>query len=173
MQKRKAICKQLGVKQEELAMLLNISKGQLAMFETGKRELPTSAMQQLAPMLKFMHEESLKSGSAELLKSQEEQQKKVLEHLLKENKYFQREVSKKLEMAKRKYHANISAMQLMRFLENEATKKRETPDELLKLIEGRAASDLSKNNWRVVTKYQMEYEFLQAQEKILLKSLLV
>lgn len=169
MRKGKSICKQLGIKQEELAMLLNISKGQLAMFETGKRELSTSAMQQLAPMLKFMHEESLKLGSAEILKSQELQQKKVLEHLLKENKYFQTEVSKKLEMAKRKYQANISAIQLMRFLENEATKKGETPDELLKLIEGRAASDLGKNNWEVVVKLQIQKEVLLTEEKILLK----
>jgi hypothetical protein len=122
-------------------------------------------------MFQFLKEERLKSGSAEILKSQEEQQKKVWEHLLKENKYFQTEVSKKLEMAVRKYQSNRSAIELMRFLENEAVKKGETPDDLLQLIESRAASDLRKNNWGVVTTYQMEYEFLQLQEKILLKKL--
>jgi transcriptional regulator with XRE-family HTH domain len=166
MRKGKSICKQLGIKQDELAMLLNISKGQLAMFETGKRELPTSAMQQLAPMLKYMHEESLKSSSAEILKSQEEQQKKVLEHLLKENKYFQTEVSKKLEMAKRKYQANVSAIQLVRFLEKEAP-----GTALIKRIEARATTELEKNGLGVLTKYKIQKEVLQAEEKMLLKLL--
>jgi len=171
MQKTKTVSKLLGLKQEELAMLLKVSKGQLAMYETFKRELPVSALLSLVPMFQFLKEERLESGSAEILKAQQEQQKKVWEHLLKENKYFQTEVSKKLEMAERKYQSNMSAIHLMQFLQNEATKKGETPDALLELIEGRAASDLRKNNWGVVTKYQMELEFLQAQEKILLKKL--
>ena len=83
MRKGKSICKELGIKQEELAMLLNISKGQLAMYETGKRELSTEAMLLLAPMMQFVQEESLKSGSAEVLKFQTEQKKKVLGQLLK------------------------------------------------------------------------------------------
>jgi transcriptional regulator with XRE-family HTH domain len=171
MQKRKTVSKLLGLKQEELAMLLKVNKSQLGMFETGKRELPTAALLLLAPMLQFLKEERLKSGSAEILKSQEEQKKKVWEHLLKENKYFQTEVSKKLEMAERKYQANMSAIQLMQYLQNEATKKGETPDDLLELIEARAVSDLRKNNWGVVTKHQLEYEFLQAEEIMLLKML--
>ena len=171
MQKTQTVSKLLGLKQEELAMLLKVSKGQLAMYETGKRELPVSALLSLVPMFQFLKEERLKSCSAEILKSQAEQQKKVLEHLLRENKYFQTEVSKKLEMAERKYQANMSAIHLMQYLENEATKKGETPNDLLELIAGRAASDLRKNNWCVVTKYQLELEFLQAQEKMLLKKL--
>jgi transcriptional regulator with XRE-family HTH domain len=79
MQKVKTISKLLGLKQDELAVLLKVNKSQLAMFETGKRDLPIAAMQQLASMLQFVQEESLKSGSAEMLKSQTEQKKKVLE----------------------------------------------------------------------------------------------
>lgn len=169
MQKGKTVSKLLGLKQEELAMLLKVSKGQLAMYETGKRELPVSALLSLVPMFQFLKEERLKSCSAEILKLQAEQQKKVLEHLLRENKYFQTEVSKKLKMAERKYQANMSAIHLMQYLENEATKKGVTPDALLELIEGRAESDLRKNNWEVVVKLQIQKEVLLAEEKILLK----
>ncbi|CAM4394179.1 helix-turn-helix domain-containing protein [Flavobacterium terrigena] len=166
MQKRKSICKQLGIKQEELAMFLNISKGQLAMYETGKRDLPTSATLQLAPMLKFMQDESLKSGSAEMLKFQTEQQKKVLEQLLKDNKYHQIILKKKLEIAEKKYQSNVAAMQLMRYLEKEAPETR-----LIKVIEAKATSELEKNGLEVVTKYKIQKEVLQAEEKILLKLL--
>jgi transcriptional regulator with XRE-family HTH domain len=169
MQKGKTVSKLLGLKQEELAMLLNISKGQLAMFETGKRDLPIAAMQQLAPMLQFVQEESLKSGSAEVLKFQTEQKKKVLAQLLKDNQYKQKLLEKKLEIVVNKYQANSTAMQLMRFLEIDASKKGDSPNGLVKLIEARAASELKKNSWEVVTKLQMQKEVLLAEEKMLLR----
>lgn len=169
MRKGKPICKELGLKQEELALLLNISKGQLAMFETGKRELPTSAMLQLAPMLQFVHDESLKSGSAEVLKFQTAQKKKVLAHLLKENQYKQKLLEKKLEIAEHKYQTNKTAMQLMRFLENDASKKGDSQNGLVKLIEARAVRELELNSWEVVAKLQIQKEVLLAKEKMLLK----
>jgi transcriptional regulator with XRE-family HTH domain len=169
MQKGKTVSKLLGLKQEELAMLLKVSKGQLAMYETGKRELPVSALLSLVPMFQFLKEERLKSCSAEILKSQAEQQKKVLEHLLRENKYFQTEVSKKLEMAERKYQAIMSAIHLMQYLENEVTKKGASPNGLVKLIEARAVNELKKNSWEVVAKLQIQKEVLLAEEKKLLK----
>ena len=169
MQKIKTISKLLGLKQEELAMLLKVSKGQLAMYETGKRELPVSALLSLVPMFQFLKEERLKSCSAEILKSQAEQQKKVLEHLLRENKYFQTEVSKKLEMAERKYQANMSAIHLMQYLENEATKKGGSPNGLVKVIERRAVTELEQNSWEVLAKFQIQKEVLLSEEKMLLK----
>jgi transcriptional regulator with XRE-family HTH domain len=169
MRKGKPICKQLGIKQEELAMLLNISKGQLAMYETGKRGLPTPALLLLAPMLQFIQEESLKSGSAEVLKFQTAQNKKVLEHLLKENQYKQKLLERKLEIAENKYQANMAAMQLMEFLKNEATKKGDSPNGLVKGIEARAKSELEKNGWEVVVKFQIQKEVLVMEEKMLLK----
>ena len=169
MRKGKSICKELGIKQEELAMLLNISKGQLAMFETGKRDLPIAAMQQLAPMLQFVQEESLKSGSAEVMKFQTAQKQKVLAQLLKENQYKQKLLERKLEIAEHKYQTNKTAMQLMRFLEKEATKKGDSPNGLVKVIERRAAKELEQNSWEVVVKLQIQKEVLVAEEKMLLK----
>jgi transcriptional regulator with XRE-family HTH domain len=169
MRKGEPICKELGLKQEELAVLLNISKGQLAMFETGKRDLPIAAMQQLAPMLQFVQEESLKSGSAEVLKFQTAQKKKVLAHLLKDNKYKQKLLEKKLEIAENKFQANKTALQLIRFLENDASKKGNSPNGLVKVIERRAATELEQNSWEVVTKFQIQKKVLLMEEKMLLK----
>lgn len=173
MQKGKTISKLLGLKQEELAELLKVNKSQLAMFETSKRDLPIAAMQQLAPMLQFVQEESLKSGSAEVLKSQTAQKNKVLAHLLKENQYKQKLLERKLEIAEHKYQTNKTAMQLMQFLEKEATKKGDSPNGLVKVIERRATSELEQNSWEVVVKFQIQKELLLAEEKVLLKMLSV
>ena len=72
-------------------------------------------------------------------------------------------------MAERKYQANMSAIHLMQYLENEATKKGASPNGLVKLIEARAATELKKNNWEVVAKLQIQKEVLLAEEKKLLK----
>lgn len=169
MRKGKPTCKELGLKQEELAVLLNISKGQLAMFETGKRDLPIAAMQQIAPMLQFVQEESLKSGSAEVMKFQAADKKKVLAHLLKENQYKQKLLERKLEIAEKKFQSNCTAMQLMRFLEIDASKKGNSPNGLVKLIEARAVKELEQNSWEVVVKLQIQKEVLVMEEKMLLE----
>ncbi|OGS75331.1 MAG: hypothetical protein A3G95_04585 [Flavobacteria bacterium RIFCSPLOWO2_12_FULL_31_7] len=169
MQKGKTISKLLGLKQVELAMLLKVSKGQLAMYETFKRNLPISALLPLAEMLRFMKEESLKSGSSEVMQFQAAQKKKVLAHLLKENQFKQKLLERKLERAERKYQANKTALQLMQFLEKEATKKGDSPNNLVKVIERRAANELEKNNWDVVAKLQIQKEVLVAEAEILLK----
>jgi transcriptional regulator with XRE-family HTH domain len=166
MKKSENIREILGVSQEDLAVLLKVTRSQLSMYELGKRDLPTSALLQLAPILKFMHEESLKLGSADLLKFQAEQQKKVLEQLLKENQYKQKLLERKLEIAEKKYQSNVAAMQLMRYLEREAPETR-----LIKVIEAKATSELEKNGLEVLTKYKIQKEVLLAEEKILLKML--
>jgi transcriptional regulator with XRE-family HTH domain len=169
MRKGKQICKELGLKQEELAVLLNISKGQLAMYETGKRELPTAAMVVLATMLQVVQEESLKSGSAKVLKFQTAQKKKVLAQLLKDNQYKQKLLEKKLEIAEKKFQSNKTAMELMRYIDNEATKKGDSLNDLVKVIERRATTELEQNSWEVVVKLQIQKEVLLAEEKMLLK----
>ena len=169
MQKGKTISKLLGLKQEELAILLKVNKSQLAMFETGKRDLPIAAMQQLASMLQFVQEESFKSGSAEVLKSQTEQKKKVLAQLLKENQYKQKLLERKLEIAEKKFQSNCTAMQLMRFLEIDASKKGNSPNGLVKVIERRVATELEQNSWEVVVKLQIQKEVLVMEEKMLLE----
>jgi transcriptional regulator with XRE-family HTH domain len=49
----------LGMKQEEIALLLEITRSQWAMYETGKRDLPTAAKLKLAEMLAFAKKRQL------------------------------------------------------------------------------------------------------------------
>ena len=169
MQKGKTISKLLGLKQVELAMLLKVSKGQLAMYETFKRNLPISALLPLAEMLRFMKEESLKSGSSEVMQFQAAQKKKVLAQLLKESQYKQKLLERKLEIAVNKYQTNKTAMELMRYIDNEATKKEDSLNDLVKVIERRAATELEHNSWGVVAKFQIQKKVLLMEEKMLLK----
>jgi len=54
------IREQLGISQQVLAQYLSISINQLAMYETGKRELPTGTMIKLADMMLFLNQNQKK-----------------------------------------------------------------------------------------------------------------
>ena len=50
-----------GMSQENLALLLQVSRSQIAMFESGKRNLPIQAMEKLALLLTLSQKESPRS----------------------------------------------------------------------------------------------------------------
>ena len=52
----------LGMKQEDMAMLLQITISQLAMYATGKRSLPLAAKLKLVEMLEFSSQEEKKGN---------------------------------------------------------------------------------------------------------------
>ena len=59
MNSSKYIRNQFGLSQPQLAQYLKIALSQLAMFEKGKRDLPTAALVQLAAMELFLTNESI------------------------------------------------------------------------------------------------------------------
>jgi DNA-binding transcriptional regulator YiaG len=162
----------LGITQEDLAALLKISRTQLSMYEIGKRELPTAAVLKLADMLRYLQEDAFKSAdTTSLLKAQATQKEKALEEMRKENHFKQLVVEKKLNVLEKKYKANFSAFQLTKYLEKQDTENGKLESHLLKTIEKKANAELNKNGLGLITKYKIEKEVLQAEEKIILQFL--
>ncbi len=80
MKKRDNLRNILGITQEDLAVLLKVSRTQLSMYELGKRDLPIAAKIQLVEMFKYIKEDASKSlNTSTLLKALELQKKKTLE----------------------------------------------------------------------------------------------
>lgn len=170
MRKRENIRDAFGISQEELAIVLKITRSQLAMFETGKRELPSTAIIQLADMLRYLQEDASKSAdTTSLLKAQAIQKGKALEEMRKENHFKQLVLEKKLNALEKKYKANLSAFQLMKYMEKQDTKNGKLESHLLKTIERKALAELNKNGLAIITKYKIEKEVLEAEEKIILQ----
>ena len=160
----------LGITQEDLAALLKISRAQLSMYEIGKRELPSTAIIQLADILRYLQEDAPKSAdTTSLLKEQAIQKGKALEEMRKENHFKQLVVEKKLNILEKKYKANLSAFQLTKYLEKQDTENGKLESHLLKTIERKALAELNKNGLAIITKYKIEKEVLEAEEKIILQ----
>ena len=120
MKKGESICKQLGIRQEELAMLLKISKGQLAMFEIGKRDIPLIAKKELTEMLTGIQKN--KSISINNHKILEEEKKNTHVWLLKECndlKHKEYELDRKIKKFKEVREEALKALEVVHYLESE------------------------------------------------------
>ncbi len=77
------IREQLGLSQESLAHYLSISISQLAMYETGKRELPTGTMTKLADIMLFLNQNQKNfKQENELLNKQQSKVQSLIEKQL-------------------------------------------------------------------------------------------
>ncbi|NHM06661.1 helix-turn-helix transcriptional regulator [Flavobacterium sp. CYK-4] len=56
MKKKESLSALLGLSQQDMALLLGVTRGQFSMFEIGKRSLPTAALGKLAAILSHLKE---------------------------------------------------------------------------------------------------------------------
>ena len=105
-----SVCFTLGLTQMELAILLRVTRSQVAMFATGKRSLPIEAMKKLVLMLaaandaKKLGERKQTNSDATVLR------KKHLDYFLREKEYALIMLEKKIEALERKetLHSNLT-----------------------------------------------------------------
>jgi transcriptional regulator with XRE-family HTH domain len=107
MKNSKAIRAQFGMSQNELAIYLQISRSQLAMFENGKRDLPTHALVKLAEMELFLIKDKAQPDAS--LPNEAEQLQKataILEEHQKKWEYQELILQKKLDFLQVNYRYN-------------------------------------------------------------------
>lgn len=97
------IRKKLGLSQYQLAHYLGITRSLLVMYETGKRDLPTSALVQLAVLELFLNQSEIKSNlSVPLSAIQIEEIEIEMSQLQKKNEFKQIQLKKQLEALEKK-----------------------------------------------------------------------
>lgn len=82
-----------GMSQENLALLLQVSRSQIAMFESGKRNLPIQAMEKLALLLTLSQKESTTTETKKATRTQEQE---FLQNCIIKNKHQQLLVARKI-----------------------------------------------------------------------------
>lgn len=168
MQKRTTIREQLGVTQEELALLLKVTRSQLAMYELGKRDLPVVAKKQLSELLLYVMEQSATTKVAKRLKKEETLLKKsIVEELLHTNILQQLKVDRALEQLEKKLKEGQASLNLIAFLEKKTAKKEQQTDLVLESIKTKSLKVVDQSNLAVVTKLQIQQEVLEAEKKVL------
>ncbi|MBC8883727.1 helix-turn-helix domain-containing protein [Flavobacterium piscinae] len=159
MKKQLTIREQLGLKQEELAQLLQVTRSQLSLYEIGKRKLPTHATEKLANLLSLAQNETT---DFELEAKNEQINQSFLQRLLVKNQHQQLLVEKKLVAMQKKEYATKASNKIVNHLKEQAKTKKE-----IKLIESLTLKKQDEKNAEGLVQLQIKIEVLAFEEKLL------
>ncbi len=160
------------MKQEDMALLLQVTRTQWSMYEIGERDLPLAAKNQLARMLAFIHQtETTLAENFPHLESQQVKIKKVYEDQKLVNAHRQIMVARKLELVTKKYEDAITGLRFILFLELHEAPLYHKHQELLTVLQHRAEAVVHKNGLHIQAKYQLKLQVLQQEEVLVKKAL--
>lgn len=157
----------LGLTQNQMALLLGVSRAQWSMYESGKRNLPLQAKQLLAEMMGFLKFADKGVAVRQLVIAQQEVAKKRLEQLLTDNEDQLYVVSKKLAPLELKYQSNLDAVGVVAYLNAHPILKDKLDTELLGVIARQASEALSKSGLADLTALRVKQESLELKKLIL------
>ncbi|MCO6162218.1 helix-turn-helix domain-containing protein [Flavobacterium sp. NRK F7] len=159
----------LGMKQEEVALILEISRSHWSMYESGKRNLPTSAKLKLAEILTFVQQpETFWKKQFPFLNEKKNEKKKVLEDLLVMNKHNQLVTNNKLNDIKKKYDISVNRLKVMLYFESNPIELNNNADDLLfEIMNNGAKINLEKKGDLVQMEYEIKLETLKKEEEII------
>ena len=124
MKSSQIIREQLGLSQEIMAYYLGITKSLLAMYERGKREIPTAAMVKLAEMELFLNQkQEISKQESELLNKQEAKVQDLLEQYSKELEYKLIKEQRKLDAIQKKYNQSLKLNSFVAHLQKNESKQ--------------------------------------------------
>jgi transcriptional regulator with XRE-family HTH domain len=166
MKKNSSLRSLLGITQEEAAQLLQITRSQLSLYELGKREIPTKAMVKLAELWLYV-EEANKTPKETLpyFKEQEAKWQEQLKKKIRNNKFEQWKLERKIEKIEKKFKKCCAALEVAAYLETE--NQTEAEKDLLKLIAKNAQKGIDRNGWHVQEECKLALQSLQQHEKLM------
>ncbi|WP_281297428.1 helix-turn-helix domain-containing protein [Flavobacterium limnophilum] len=149
---------QLGLSQEAMSQYLGVTKSQLAMYEAGKRELPTAALIKLAEITQFFGLNIVtEEEQIDLLNKQELDVKVLLTHQVKELEYKQMKEQRLLDAIQKKYHQNLELHSLALHLQ-----KSKLP--LANVLLQQAIRGIEANGLAKQVQQQLKLESIQGQQ---------
>ena len=167
MKKEISIREQLGLTQEDMALYLQVSRGQLALYETHKRDLPTNALLKLVEIEVFLSQTNTEIGIDRThLKPQKEKMLLVLERLAVVYQHKQLIVERKLESIKKNYNKGLVLLQVLQHLQQKA-KAEGNDTELLKVMQNKAERTIEKNGLHVQIKHQVKWQGITSTKELI------
>ena len=168
MKNKQNISTLLGMSQENLALILQVSRSQIAMYEVGKRSLPVDALEKLSAMLSV-----LQNNTSNIISKDVDSNLKVqfLKNQLQRNKHQQLIVEKKINALIKKQKATNSAKKVISYLLNETSKIKKNEIAVLKAIETKTQNRVAYNNAVILLQLEIKKEVLIFEGKLLQKKL--
>lgn len=142
-----------GITQEELAMLLSITRTQLAMYETSKRDIPLTAKQKLAELLTTLQKnKSISEYSNIIIEAEKKITKEWLKKEYKEIEYKALLLDRKINKVIQVREEAFKALEVVQYLESQKD------NSLAQLIKSRAINTLNRNSLQHFEELQLKKE---------------
>lgn len=165
---QKSISALLGFKQEELALILQVSRSQLSLYELGKRSLPLHAMEKLALLVSQLQNPAVEN---EQNKNTTEVDKKVVQQLILKNAHQQLIIEKKITALLKKQNANLVSHKIITNIMEKGKEWNKKEIASLKLIATNREKKIKENTSKTVFQLEIKKEVLKFEEKLLKEKL--
>jgi transcriptional regulator with XRE-family HTH domain len=155
---RGEIKKELGLTQEEMAMVLNVSLGRWKMYKSGQRGLPAAAMLKLSSLLQSVQKEKgISNEMARLLEEEQQRTDRQLKRDALKMEHKLHRIQKEITILENNRAEALAAFQTLAQLG-----KQEVPDEgLILIIRDRALKTLNKYNSYSLEQLQLKQQSLE------------
>lgn len=151
---------QLGLSQEEMAMLLGITRSQWALFNTGKRDIPLNAKQQLATIFtNLQKKKSFAPLSAKYSQTEKKKTQQWLDQEYKTVKHKQLYLLRKIKTVENIRKECFAALEVVHQLEGQ--KDNERLVNLAQIIKKRVLKTLEKNSLQHLNELELKKETLE------------
>lgn len=162
--KRAQLRKTLNLTQDEMVMLLNISRPQWAYYELGKRDLPTTASERLAVIETLLTSPEMNNASDEQqIEIQKQQTNEMLNEVKKENNRYEVKFERMITRIEEKNEASQKMLKLISLLAY-AEFKEPLHESVLPILKKKANETLEINNSLDLLKLKIQLHSLQQQE---------
>jgi transcriptional regulator with XRE-family HTH domain len=168
MKNKENIRKKLKLTQKDMAMILNTSRSQYALYELGLRDLSTNAMIRLNQIERsILSDEVSISKDSKNVEKQELIKNKFLTDVLKDNEFRQIACKRKLDRLKKDYEATCKQIILIDFLSEPTDIKYALHSGAFQILKDKAEKEFNENGPLQILKLRLQEELLQQEELIL------
>lgn len=165
MKKQNDIRTLLGLKQEDIAMLLDVTRAHWGMYEIGKRDLPTAAMQKLSEILVHVqsHDRVIKPQPDKKSIARYQQQ---LTELVDQNEFQRLLLAKKITAATKKLVAQQRMSLLVDFIGSQEGKGSKS-DNIYQYVLRKQAQNAHTDYESILMQYELKKEVLEFEQKLI------
>lgn len=170
MKKRIIFNTSLLISQEEMALLLGITRSSWSMYVSGLREIPTAATVKLVKLLQSADQLPLATPELSHRTVQEAKKKEMLQEELAKNKWETAVLERKIAKMQKQFQEAENTLQFVQVHESQGDLNEQEVC-ILQNVKNRALVQVEKNGLHLQAQYQLQLRTLQFNQKQLEKEI--
>ncbi|HKX85157.1 MAG TPA: hypothetical protein VJL37_00690 [Flavobacterium sp.] len=158
----------LGITQQDAAIILQVSRSQISLYDLHLRDLPTAAMIKLTQGWHYAEAKvKLSKENSTHCKEEEKRMKEFLKAEIQNNELEQLKIRRQIEKLSEKYDSTVRGLHALEFWKQQVKDASSKEMQILTLVEERTKRKLDDCSWHIQEQYRMKLETLEHYGKML------